>query len=67
MARHPCPHPPDPAWPPARKAQLRRTVWKKMRKFRASAEFARLETLANEKAPDLSAEGFSSFLADEAD
>lgn len=55
MARHPCPHPPDPEWPRARKAQQRRTVWKKMRKFRNSQEFARL--VAKEKAPGLSTGG----------
>ena len=42
MPRTPSPHPPDPEWPPARKAQLRRTVWKKMRKFRNSKDFARM-------------------------
>lgn len=59
MARHPSPFPPDPAWPPARKAQLRRTVWKKMRKFRNSKELARLEAKDKRKAPGLSTEGSS--------
>jgi len=56
--------PPDPAWPPARKAQLRRNVWKKMRKFRNSKEFAYLEARdaarAKQKAPGLATGGSSS-------
>lgn len=59
MSRRPCPVPPEADWPPARKAQLRRTVFKKIRKFRNSAEYARM--IAKEKAPGLAAEGFSSF------
>ena len=55
MPRHHSPIPPDTAWPPARKAQLRRNVWKKMRKFRASAEYARM--VVKEKAPGLATEG----------
>jgi hypothetical protein len=64
MPRRHCPFPPDPAWPPARKAQQRRTVWKKIRKFRNSKEFAYLEARdaarAKEKAPGLAAGGSSS-------
>lgn len=42
MTRRPNPRPIEPDWPRARVAQLRRTVMKKMRKFRASKDFARL-------------------------
>jgi hypothetical protein len=58
MTRRPSPVTPDPEWPPARKAQLRRTVLKRMRKFRASKEFARM--MAKEKALGLATEGSSS-------
>lgn len=42
MSRRPNPRPIEPEWPRARVAQLRRTVMKKMRRFRNSKEFARL-------------------------
>lgn len=58
MTRRPSPVAPEPEWPPARKAQLRRTVFKKVRKFRASKEFARM--VAQEKAPGLATGGSSS-------
>lgn len=62
MARHPSPLPPDPAWPPARKAHLRRKVIQKMRKFRNSKELALLEAKTKEKAPGLAAEDFPLFV-----
>jgi len=58
------PHEPD--WPPARIAQLRRSVFQKMAKFKASREYARIvakraeQTAAEQqKAPGLATEGFS--------
>ena len=53
----------DPEWPPARVAQLRRDIRKKMAKFTASGAYDRAlaernaQTVAQQKAPGLSTRG----------
>ncbi|CAN5122574.1 hypothetical protein BH10PSE3_BH10PSE3_22800 [soil metagenome] len=64
--RDPERRPHDPDWPPIRVAQLRRAIFQKMAKFKASREYARMaaahaaQTAAEQqKAPGLATEGFA--------